>query len=80
MLPTESGRDDRSRKTSKRPDFNHAGWSKNAYESGQKETMAHFNSTRILYLPILNSSKELHLARRRSFARVPQHGGKMAIG
>jgi hypothetical protein len=79
MLPTESGRDDRRRKTPERPDFNRAEWSENTDESGKKKTIAHSNPT-LIYLPILNSSKEFDLARRRSFARVRQHGGKMAVG
>ncbi len=79
MLSMESGRDDRRRKSPERPDFNHARWSKNTHESGQKKTIAHSNST-LIYLPIINSSKEFHLARQRSFARVFQYGGKMAIG
>jgi hypothetical protein len=79
MLPTESGRDDRRRKTPERPNFNHPEGSENTHESDKKKRIAHSNST-LIYLPIINSSKEVHLARRRSFARVPQHGGKMAIG
>jgi hypothetical protein len=69
MLPTESGRDNRRRKTPERPDFNHAEWSENTHESDKKKTIAYPNST-LIYWRIINSLKELHLARRRSFAGV----------